>query len=114
MSCFCCQNIYDLGCIGHCEAVVFPFAAEQTGEYFLDLDFNGRVFTFGQNQTAGQPVVFNAKLNENFRYTTRLYAPDGSLVTLTETDGQGNETVYDCFALRTKYSADITIETPAP
>lgn len=114
MACLCCDNIYNLGCFGHCEAIVFPFNAEQTGEYLLDADFNNRLLTFRQNQAAGQPVVFNAPLNEDYLYKTRLYAPDGSLVTLTEMDIEGNEIVYDCFAFRTRYSADITIETPAP
>lgn len=112
MGCICCNNVFDLGCIGHCEPIVLPLDAGADGVYIADADFRGRWLEFRQQQLSGSAITFTpAGLNENYRYLFKVTDPDGDPVIYTDAEG----VEFDCFSIQTKYSYSETITlTPAP
>jgi len=104
----CCNKTYDLGCIYHCNQLIFGTA-----------DFSGTVvgvFTSGNivisqsiNVVEGGEFIFDMSLlNEEMAYTLKLYVDDEEItVTIDEIE-------YDCFAVKTTLTGTAVEFVPVP
>jgi hypothetical protein len=96
MAC-CCENILDIGCFNPCGALKFESLAATTGEYTLEVEFLDTKQAIKATIDAGNQIEFNLDgLNENFDFTARLFAPDGTKLTITV-----GSIDYDCIKFKT-------------
>lgn len=92
-SCFC-QNILDLGCVGHCDDITIDAQAGE-GNAFVITNFNGSRVEFAIETTEGEDFSFNAEnLNADYTFVFEI-VENGEPVTVT-VDG----TEYDCFRVK--------------
>lgn len=74
-------NIIDLGDVPVCsEATALPLTATDTGTWAFMTSFNGAYQYVQFPATSGQNIVVPVALNEDYRYTFKLYKPDNSLL----------------------------------
>lgn len=87
-----CVDVY----INQCEEglIKLPIEADQTGEWYGMVEFNGTYFKTIFNAEEQYYVLFPAKyLNEHYKHKVRIYNPDGIL--------------FGCFVLSTNPQTNI-------
>lgn len=98
MAC-CCTKILELCRVSVCgtDTIKTGANAPATGVYKLVLDYLDTDIVFSKAIAIGSPLDFPSDgLNEDYKYTGKILAPDGSVLTLTLED-----IVYDCISFQT-------------
>jgi hypothetical protein len=104
MSC-CCNNILELCRVSVCGESQIITGADATGNgiYKLVLDYLGVDVIINQEQETGEPLNFPSDgLNENYKYTGKIYDPNGTLVEITL-----DEIVYNCISFQTGLAYEL-------
>jgi hypothetical protein len=112
MSCKCCDNTKDLGCVENCgiqfiTGAVAPVGA--AGEWVLYIEYNRRNYAYKNTLIEGQEINFNVGcLNPYYTYIAYITKPDGTTAIFT-VNGQG----YDCFSFSTKLESAAGVNVGA-
>lgn len=91
----CCDNIYDLGCIGFCDTISTGVDAATTGTYVISLVGGGGIasYTF----TAGDEITFTNPFNEDSVAVFQILK-DGEPVA---------NGIYDCYQVTVRSGVNI-------
>lgn len=68
----------NIGCFGHCDNIVLPFNATQTGIHILYFDFAGTTVKSYFEGVQGEKIVFDNPFNETSCTTFQIVNPDGT------------------------------------
>ena len=103
MSCFCCESVYNLGCVPACEGNFIDtgiIAGEgEGGVYTMVFNFDGIEVSTSATIADGDSIKFEFDsncMNESYTYTAQIYDPEGDIVPLTY-----EEITYDCIKFQT-------------
>lgn len=89
----CCDQTYDLGCIGPCDEVNTTVTAAQTGTYQVVYQTATSVARYDFDFTIGDTIVFENVFNEDSVSTFSVLAPD---LTYINKDG------IECFTITSR------------
>lgn len=87
----CCDNLcepaYNAGCFEPCGVLVLPTDATSTGDYTLEVGFNGQKVTITDAQTNGEPISFVLEgINEAYTFVGQVFDETGTLVQIETKD----------------------------
>jgi hypothetical protein len=103
MGCFCCESVYNLGCVPACEGNYIDtglIANEgNAGIFTMVFNFDGLEVSTSATFAVGDPIRFpfdSNCMNESYTYTAQIYDSEGELLPLTY-----DEITYDCIKFQT-------------
>ena len=67
-----------LGCLSHCDDLVLPLLARQSGMHTLEVYWLGSVIEIEAYVVKGMRLKFKNKLNESAKVNFRIKQPDGT------------------------------------
>lgn len=86
----CCDNIYDIGCIGFCDTIETGVSAPATDTYIIVLVGAGGYASY--SFTIGQEITFTNPFNED----------DTVIFQITRNGEVISNGIYDCFQVKIK------------
>lgn len=98
-----CLGCYSLGCYGHCDEVIMPFNALESGIHILEITFRGRQWRFDVDLFAGESVRLPNQFNEDSKSKFKIKQPSGAYYDFT-IDG----VTYDCFTTKNLVTMSFT------
>ena len=96
----CCSEILNLGCIYSCDLVQIGSLTPITGVYIIELQPSGTRLSSTTN-TAGTPLIFANRLNEDAVSVFKIVDPNGNYFT--------NSNGYDCFQVTVSPAFNTTL-----
>jgi hypothetical protein len=103
MGCFCCESVYNVGCVPACEGNFIDIGIEaqesNEGVFTMVFNFDGIEVSTSATIAKGDPIRFpfdSNCMNESYTYTAQIYQADGTLLPLTY-----DEVTYDCIKFQT-------------
>lgn len=98
MSCICCDNKLNLGCVTTCDALTISYTSPTTETYTLLVDFGQQLIEIPADITTGNELVFDiSNLNQAYTFTGQIMNEAGDILTFRDT----NNIDYDCFLFQT-------------
>jgi len=91
MSCTNCTNVFDFGCIPHCEGLFIGQNATETGTWTLHTNFNGTSVIQEFEVVDGEEIELPMSgLNESYEFSIQIKDSEGTVFTFTIEDIEYN------------------------
>lgn len=96
--------IFNIGNAGHCDRIVMPMNAKQTGIHLVLFSHAGNKASKEIELIAGQRIEFDSPFNECGKTTFQILQPDSTYFSETVVE----ETITDCSDVETRtYDANM-------